>query len=301
MTKEFQKERSFIAKQRGFGLWMKGRYCPYLYTKEANEKRSLALKGRKQSEEHRLKNKLGHLGIKVNMTEEQRKARGQKTLTTRRKNGKPWFPEGTSEKIRRTVKNLYDINPEYRKLVSQRTKEKMWEPETRVKYLATLSQRSEKISKALTGRKLSEEQKRKIKEYKNRPEIKEFYRQQMLGKHLSEKTKEKLRQARLKQKPIFKDTSIEQKIEKLLIREGIEYRKQVPLLHKFIVDFLIPNKNLVIECDGDYWHNRLGVQEKDKIRDNTLTQNGYTVIRLWEHEINKELPKCFERIKYAIQ
>ena len=67
------------------------------------------------------------------------------------------------------------------------------------------------------------------------------------------------------------------------------------------MDFLIPNKNLVIECDGDYWHNRLCVQEKDKIRDNTLTQNGYTVIRLWEHEINKELPKCFERIKYAIQ
>jgi len=51
---------------------------------------------------------------------------------------------------------------------------------------------------------------------------------------------------------VFKDTKIELKMEELLKNLGIEYRKQVPLLGVAVVDFYIPSKKLVIQCDGCY-------------------------------------------------
>lgn len=91
----------------------------------------------------------------------------------------------------------------------------------------------------------------------------------------------------------FNDTKIELKMESLLKTLGIEYQKQVSLCKIARVDFFIPNKNLVIECDGCYWHgcsihhpNRIFRQERDIKRDEVLIQNGIKVVRFWEHEIN---------------
>jgi len=43
--------------------------------------------------------------------------------------------------------------------------------------------------------------------------------------------------------------------------------------------------NLVIECDGDYWHKYPTGLEKDHIRTKELIEKGFKVLRLWEREI----------------
>jgi very-short-patch-repair endonuclease len=78
--------------------------------------------------------------------------------------------------------------------------------------------------------------------------------------------------------------------------------------HAYQCDILIPSMNLVIECDGDYWHGnilfnkniiseRISKQiEYDKIRTNELIEKGFKVLRLWEYEIKKMSLEEFKSI-----
>ena len=75
-------------------------------------------------------------------------------------------------------------------------------------------------------------------------------------------------------------------------------------ISNIFVDIYIPEKNLVIECLGDYWHmnpskysamdynkstKRTAMEqwEKDKNRRLFLENLGYSVVELWESEINQ--------------
>jgi hypothetical protein len=52
------------------------------------------------------------------------------------------------------------------------------------------------------------------------------------------------------------------------------------------VDIYIPDKKLVIETDGDYWHmNPNKYKEDDNKRKEVLADAGYKVITLWETDI----------------
>lgn len=93
-----------------------------------------------------------------------------------------------------------------------------------------------------------------------------------------------------------KRTGIELKISELLIALGIEYEEQKLMYDKFVVDFYIPSKNLIIECNGNYWHNRPNQKKKDRARINYLTKCGHKIIVLWEHEINENIAQCKEEI-----
>jgi len=117
------------------------------------------------------------------------------------------------------------------------------------------------------------------------------------GRKHSEKTKENLRKKRINNPTFkFKDTDIELKIEAELQRQNINYQKQVPLCRVAIVDFYLPEYRIVIQCDGDYWHNRPGIKEKDERQDKILTFNGFNVYRFWEHEINNSVDRCINRV-----
>ena len=109
----------------------------------------------------------------------------------------------------------------------------------------------------------------------------------------SEEHKIKLRLARLKQVISCKDTSIELKIKTLLEENNIDFERHYPILGR--PDFFI-KPNICIFADGCYWHRcpECGFQEsirKEKEKDKKITielqKQGYTVIRLWEHQINK--------------
>lgn len=139
------------------------------------------------------------------------------------------------------------------------------------------------------GRKLSEETKRKLSVYHL-----EYPTMGMQGKHHSEKTKKKMSFTRtLNPNRVFKDTSIELKIQNLLKENGIEFEINYPILGRPDI-FIKPN--ICIFADGCYWHkcSECGFEEsvrKEREKDEKITRQlqseGYTVIRLWEHEINK--------------
>ena len=85
-----------------------------------------------------------------------------------------------------------------------------------------------------------------------------------------------------------KDTSIEIKIQNFLKELGIEffthqYMKEIE--HGYQCDILIPSINLVIECDGVYWHKYPIGREIDHIRTKELIEKGFKVLRLWENDI----------------
>lgn len=86
-------------------------------------------------------------------------------------------------------------------------------------------------------------------------------------------------------------TSIERAVQAVLDELGIAYKRQKCLGH-WVVDFYIPDKNLVIEAEGDYWHSLPEVVEKDARRDAWLTAHGYKVLRLAEHDIKADAQAC---------
>jgi G:T-mismatch repair DNA endonuclease (very short patch repair protein) len=107
----------------------------------------------------------------------------------------------------------------------------------------------------------------------------------MFGKKHSEKTKEKIREARMKQKLPTKFTSIEIKIKKFLDILRIPYKTHKAVMGISQPDFFI-EPNICIYCDGDYWHNLPEVIKRDKKINEILIFAGYKVLRLWENKIN---------------
>ena len=83
-------------------------------------------------------------------------------------------------------------------------------------------------------------------------------------------------------------------------------------------DFVLPRKKIVIFCDGDFWHGYRYHEKKrlskkfwrDKIERNMrrdvtvsrkLRREGWSVLRFWEHDIEKNPEKCMRRIKRKCQ
>ncbi len=133
-----------------------------------------------------------------------------------------------------------------------------------------------------TRKKMSESGKKRIKEGNGSPPFKK-------GKEniIYNLSKEERKQKRAKQNPTFM-SSIEIKIQNLLKQLGIEffthqYMKEIE--HGYQCDILIPSMNLVIECDGNYWHKYPIGNDIDHIRTKELIKKGFKVLRLWEIEI----------------
>lgn len=119
----------------------------------------------------------------------------------------------------------------------------------------------------------------------------------MRGKSHSNQTIEKFRLARSKQKIPMKDSLIEIKIQhflKLLNIEFISHHYVGNIQHKYRCDIYIPIINLIIECDGNYWHHYPNGNDFDHVRTKELIEKGFKVLRLWEHEIKKMTLKEFK-------
>lgn len=81
------------------------------------------------------------------------------------------------------------------------------------------------------------------------------------------------------------NTNIEIKLKELLCDIGVVFQEQLPLLKKTIADFVV-NK-IVIYADGNYWHSRPEVINRDKNITKLLIENGYKVLRFNETDILK--------------
>jgi very-short-patch-repair endonuclease len=76
---------------------------------------------------------------------------------------------------------------------------------------------------------------------------------------------------------------------------GVAFRRQVPLLGRFIVDLLAPQLRLVVEVDGGYHE-----QRADARRDRALARAGYTVLRLEAELVMSDLPAAVARVRAAL-
>jgi DNA mismatch endonuclease (patch repair protein) len=112
-----------------------------------------------------------------------------------------------------------------------------------------------------------------------------------------------------------KGTRIELRMKKALEDRGIGFEYQPKMFGK--PDFLI-SPNIVVFCDSSFWHgrdwNRLRThlsrpywydhirrnRKRDKLVAATLKEKGYTVIRFWDYQLEKEIEKCVGRIERAM-
>ena len=110
----------------------------------------------------------------------------------------------------------------------------------------------------------------------------------MFGKKHNKEAIEKIRRARCNQIFPSAKTSIELIVEKQLEKYEISYHDQWNFGNKFSCDFHCPDINLIIECDGDYWHSLNNVKKRDKAKDAYAKVCGISMLRLPEHLINNE-------------
>ena len=93
-----------------------------------------------------------------------------------------------------------------------------------------------------------------------------------------------------------KDTSIEQAIEQALVERKWSYQKQVPLCGITVADFYLPTYDVVIYCDGEYWHSDSESIERDTNQNAILKSSGYQVYRFTEAEIRRSPHDCLDQI-----
>lgn len=80
-------------------------------------------------------------------------------------------------------------------------------------------------------------------------------------------------------RPKFFNTDIELIVKKELTKRRIKFKHPYKV-GKHPADFYIQKYNLVIECDGDYWHTKPGAKEKDRKQNAMMRNAGYFVKRL---------------------
>lgn len=79
----------------------------------------------------------------------------------------------------------------------------------------------------------------------------------------------------------------ERAVGELLDSLGIEYIPQATI-DRLVCDFLVPDCRLVIEVDGDYWHNLPEQKERDRRRDWFLRRHGFSVLRIWVSDFESD-------------
>lgn len=233
----------------------------------------------KLSEESKRNIGLGHVGIKF--SDERKK---KISLALKGKKRKP-LSEEHKRKISEGGKGKSKPkSAEHRRKISEAQIGRVWSLESRAKMSANNPRYWLGKKRSLeTNKKISEANKGKATWIK--------------GKKHTDEAIRKMSEYRVENpNKLFQDTSIELKIEAELKRLGIRYEKQVPLCKVARVDFFIPEQKIVIQADGDYWHNLPKHKERDKNQDAVLRQNGFDVYRFWEHEINRSVEDCIKRI-----
>ncbi|OPY73258.1 MAG: Very short patch repair protein [Syntrophorhabdus sp. PtaU1.Bin002] len=114
-----------------------------------------------------------------------------------------------------------------------------------------------------------------------------------------------------------KDTALELRVRSALHRRGLRFRKHVKDLPGK-PDIVFRKTRVVVFVDGDFWHGYRFPSWEDKVSDvwkkkisknrerdaknrRKLRQMGWTVIRLWQHEIQKNFETCIERVDSAVR
>lgn len=116
------------------------------------------------------------------------------------------------------------------------------------------------------------------------------------------------------------NTKPELKLKKALWNLGFRYRKNLKKLPGS-PDIVYTKYKLVIFVDGEFWHGYNWAEKKTKIKTNRdfwipkierniqrdiqnnqlLTEDGWYIIRFWEHELKKDFEDCLNRVISYLQ
>ena len=106
------------------------------------------------------------------------------------------------------------------------------------------------------------------------------------------------------------NTSIDRKMRDMLSEAGTRFEMYPDLFGS--PDFQV-GKNVLVFCDGDFWHGYRYAEKKrpakkywrEKIEGNMrrdrkvsrkLRRDGWSVLRIWEHDIKRKPEKCMKKI-----
>lgn len=117
-----------------------------------------------------------------------------------------------------------------------------------------------------------------------------------------------------KKHPEFGTSNLEKKFAKEFLEKlNVDYQWQFKAesIGRYF-DYYIPSANLLIELDGDFYHgynilyeNMSPMQKKnnrvDRDKDKWAKEHKIPLIRIWEHEINKEPSKVMNMLKTEIK
>ena len=114
-----------------------------------------------------------------------------------------------------------------------------------------------------------------------------------------------------------KDTGLEMRVRSALHRRGLRFRKHVKDLPGK-PDVVFRKVRVAVFVDGDFWHGYRFPSWEDKVSDfwkkkinknrerdaanhRKLRQMEWTVIRLWQHEVEEDFDACIDRILAAVR
>lgn len=95
----------------------------------------------------------------------------------------------------------------------------------------------------------------------------------------------------------------------LLDALGVDYQRQVVFGDSFTPDAVVPAARLVLQFDGDYWHDRAGTSTEprilrrvalDRSQDSYIRACGWEVLRLWESDLRDDPVGCAEKISQLL-
>lgn len=95
----------------------------------------------------------------------------------------------------------------------------------------------------------------------------------------------------------------------LLDSLGIAYEPQAIFKGKFTPDATVATARLLVQFDGDYWHDRKGVSTEARIRKRVALDHsqdayaaacGWRVLRLWESDLQGDAEGCAARLLSAL-
>lgn len=113
------------------------------------------------------------------------------------------------------------------------------------------------------------------------------------------------------------NTGIERLVRSELHKRGLRFRKHVKGLPGK-PDVVFPSARVVVFLDGDFWHgyrfsawrgsvsgfweDKIGTtRQRDKRNFRRLRRDGWRVLRVWEHEIEKDLDGIVNRIVSVVK
>ena len=110
--------------------------------------------------------------------------------------------------------------------------------------------------------------------------------------------------------PKYGTSKLEKKFAKEFLEKlGIRYEEQFEAKDiKRFYDFYLPDYQVIIEIDGDFYHGYGQVHEEknpmqkrnarvDEIKNEWAALHGYPLIRIWEHDINENPEKVLDMLR----